>query len=264
MAVTYRVAKGSPLTHAEFDANMLEVETTRQLAETAVEAAAVATAVVGSTVWAVDVEYTAGDVVHDPGDHYRAYVAQTTTEGDTPYSDDGTNWVPILVPYLEVYDDAKVYKVGDIVLDTDDSYMAYVSQTNSNEDNTPNEDDGTNWVRIYNDPYTPEVTQALGSLSDDTEIDIADGQIATLTIADDLTLTITGWLASGKYSELLLVMTNGGAHTITWPTINWLLSSGAFTTTFSSNEAALQSSGIDFIFLWTINGGTTIYGKIVR
>ena len=113
-------------------------------------------------------------------------------------------------------------------------------------------------------PYLYELLQALGSITTNTEIDLADGTIVSLTVAGDFTLSITGWFETGKYSELLLIMTNGDAHIVTWPTINWLLSTGAFTTTFSENEAALQASGIDFVFLWTINGGTTVYGKIVR
>jgi hypothetical protein len=111
---------------------------------------------------------------------------------------------------------------------------------------------------------TAEVLQAIGTVSTDTSINIEDGNIASLTIGADLTLSVTNWAPTGNYSELLLVMTNAGAYTLTWPTVNWLKADGSFTTTFSEQDAQLQSSGIDFVFLWTIDSGTTIYGKIVR
>lgn len=82
------------------------------------------------------------------------------------------------------------------------------------------------------------------------------------------TLTITGWPASGYHGELMIEGVNLGAATITWPTINWVKPDGTFTTSVStylaSNGVTLQSSGIDWIVLWTRDGGTTVYGAIIR
>ena len=78
------------------------------------------------------------------------------------------------------------------------------------------------------------------------------------------TLSITNWPPSGSLGELLIEGVNLGAATITWPTINWIKSDGSTTTTFASNGVTLQSSGTDWILLWTRDAGTTIYGKIVR
>lgn len=78
------------------------------------------------------------------------------------------------------------------------------------------------------------------------------------------TLSITNLSASGNLCELLIEGINLGAATITWPTINWIKSDGTTTTTFSSNGVTLQSSGTDWVILWTRDGGTTIYGKVVR
>jgi hypothetical protein len=77
-------------------------------------------------------------------------------------------------------------------------------------------------------------------------------------------LTIINWPPTGNMGELLIQGVNLGAATITWPTINWVKSDGTFTTTFSSNGVTLQTSGTDFVYLWTRDAGTTIYGKIVR
>jgi hypothetical protein len=78
------------------------------------------------------------------------------------------------------------------------------------------------------------------------------------------TLSITNWPPSGDLGELLIEGVNLGASTITWPTINWITSTGATTTTFSSNGVTLQTSGTDWCLLWTRDAGTTIYGKFVR
>lgn len=78
------------------------------------------------------------------------------------------------------------------------------------------------------------------------------------------TLTVSNWPPTGNLGELLIQGINLGAATITWPTINWVKSDGTTTTTFSSNGVTLQSSGTDWVYLWTRDAGTTIYGKVVR
>jgi Collagen triple helix repeat (20 copies) len=78
------------------------------------------------------------------------------------------------------------------------------------------------------------------------------------------TLSITNWPPTGNLGELLIEGVNLGAATITWPTINWIKADGTTTTTFSSNGVTLQSSGTDWVYLWTRDAGTTIYGKVVR
>jgi hypothetical protein len=85
------------------------------------------------------------------------------------------------------------------------------------------------------------------------------------TASSSPTLSITNWPPSGNLGELLIEGVNlGAAGTITWPTINWITSTGATTTTFSSNGVTLQTSGTDWCLLWTRDAGTTIYGKFVR
>lgn len=80
----------------------------------------------------------------------------------------------------------------------------------------------------------------------------------------NITLAVSGWPASGRLGELLIEAVNFGAHTITWPTVNWIKADGTTTTTFSSNGVTMQTSGTDFVLLWTRNGGTTVYGKVMR
>lgn len=63
---------------------------------------------------------------------------------------------------------------------------------------------------------------------------------------------------------MLIELVNGGAFAFTWPTINWVKSDGTFTTSFASCGVTLQSSGIDWVLLWTRDSGATIYGKVMR
>ena len=78
------------------------------------------------------------------------------------------------------------------------------------------------------------------------------------------TLSIANWPPSGNLGELLIEGVNLGAATITWPTINWVKADGTTTTTFSGNGVTLRTSGVDFVYLWTRDAGTTIYGKVMR
>lgn len=78
------------------------------------------------------------------------------------------------------------------------------------------------------------------------------------------TLTISNWPPTGNRGELWIEGVNLGAATITWPVINWLKSDGTYTTTFSAHGVTLQASGIDNVYLWTRDGGATIYGKVMR
>lgn len=79
-----------------------------------------------------------------------------------------------------------------------------------------------------------------------------------------VTLALTNWPPSGNLGEMLIEGVNLGAATITWPGINWILFDGTTSTTFADTEVALQASGTDWVFLWTRDAGTTIYGKVVR
>lgn len=85
-----------------------------------------------------------------------------------------------------------------------------------------------------------------------------------LTVTGAFTLSTSGWPPSGRLGELSLELVNGAAFGVTWPTINWVKQDGTTTTSFASNGVALQASGTDWILLWSRDGGTTIYGKVMR
>lgn len=95
-------------------------------------------------------------------------------------------------------------------------------------------------------------------------LDYTAGSHQRITVTGAHSIATSNWPPTGNLGELLLELTNGAAHVVTWPTINWVKSDGSTTTTFASNGVTLQSSGIDWVLLWSRDAGTTIYGKIMR
>lgn len=83
-------------------------------------------------------------------------------------------------------------------------------------------------------------------------IDLAQGVVFTKTISENTTFTISG-APTGKAATFNLILTNGGAATVTWPaSVKW---SGG-------NPPTLTASGIDVLTFLTPDGGTTWYGTV--
>ena len=80
-----------------------------------------------------------------------------------------------------------------------------------------------------------------------TALDAGNGGIQTKTLAANTTLTDS--MAAGE--SMTLMIDDGSAYTITWPTITWLVSGGAAPT--------LETTGYTAIVLWKV--GSTLYGK---
>lgn len=80
-----------------------------------------------------------------------------------------------------------------------------------------------------------------------------------------ITLAVTNWPPAGRTGELMVELVNGGSYTITFPGgVNWILGDGSTSTSFASYGVPLSVAGTDFILFWTRDGGTTIYGMVVR
>jgi hypothetical protein len=100
-------------------------------------------------------------------------------------------------------------------------------------------------------------------------LDYTAGSHQKITATGAFTIAVSNFPPSGNLGELLLELVNGGSQTITWPTIYWIKPDGTTTTSISTYLAAntgriaLQSSGTDFIILWSRDAGTTIYGRLI-
>ena len=100
-------------------------------------------------------------------------------------------------------------------------------------------------------------------------IDYTAGSHQKITATGNHTIALSNFPPTGNLGEVLLELANGGAFTITFPTINWIKPDGTTTTSIATylaantGRTALQSAGTDFIVLWSRDAGTTVYGKLV-
>ena len=99
-------------------------------------------------------------------------------------------------------------------------------------------------------PY--ELVKVHGSLTTDTTLAASDGNIHTFTVGGAISLTLNSNCLTGYCRTLTLVITNGGAYTITWPTaVKWA----------DGTAPTFTASGVDIVTLVTVDAGTTWYGS---
>jgi len=99
-----------------------------------------------------------------------------------------------------------------------------------------------------------ETVNAIGTITDDFQVNIEDGNVQTVTIGGDCEVDFVGFPATGIAGTVTLIVTNGGAHTVSWLVeVKWP----------GDNAPALTSSGgVDIVSFMTIDGGNNIYGFV--
>jgi len=96
-----------------------------------------------------------------------------------------------------------------------------------------------------------EVTNALGSVSGSTTIDLTAGNSVTATAGGAISWTFSNPTASDELCGFVLKLVNGGSATQTWPgSVDWP----------SATAPTLTTSGTDVLVFITCDGGTTWYG----
>jgi hypothetical protein len=90
-----------------------------------------------------------------------------------------------------------------------------------------------------------------------------DGNVHTITNTAAHTWNLTSWPVDGVYAEMMIVCKNAGANAITFPTIRWLKGDGGYTLNFSDLNINLPVSGLNWFMFMTIDGGTTVYGRVM-
>ena len=84
------------------------------------------------------------------------------------------------------------------------------------------------------------------------DVDLSAGDVFTVTISAATTLTFSN-VPAGKAATFNLIITNGGAATVTWPTsVKWA----------SGTAPTLTASGVDVLTFLTPDGGVTWYGTV--
>lgn len=99
---------------------------------------------------------------------------------------------------------------------------------------------------IIEDVYAWSSTS--GSVS--TELEPANGSIQTVTLTGNIT-SLTDNVASGE--AITLMIDDGTAYTITWPTMTWVNNRG--------DAPTLATSGYTVVAIWKVS--TTLYGALV-
>jgi len=96
--------------------------------------------------------------------------------------------------------------------------------------------------------FTGSITEAVYSLTG-TALDPSNGTIQVKTLSANTTLTDS--LSAGE--AMTLMIDDGTAYTITWPTMTWVNNAGSAPT--------LATSGYTVVALWKVS--TTLYGALV-
>ncbi len=102
-----------------------------------------------------------------------------------------------------------------------------------------------------------EVINAIGNVTGSQAINAENGNVATLTLTGDTTVTFTNPSATGKGCGLTLIITQNGTgnHIITWPiSVKWAGGSAPTLSTAAASE--------DILSFYTINNGTKWYGFV--
>lgn len=92
---------------------------------------------------------------------------------------------------------------------------------------------------------------AIGNVTGTHNLDLSAGQAYSFTSTGDIVLTVSNTPSGSYASAVILQITNGGAHAVTWPSpTSWA----------GGSAPALSVSGIDVVVLVTFNAGTSWYG----
>ena len=111
----------------------------------------------------------------------------------------------------------------------------------------------------YNIGVTPQVDK--GSVGTGTvTLDASASFKQKLTVTGALTVAFSGWPAAGTYGEIEIELVNGGTN-VSWPTVHWLKGDGTSSTTFSDMGVTLQTSGTNFVVVWSTDSGATLWGS---
>ncbi|MDP6770733.1 MAG: hypothetical protein QF704_08575, partial [Anaerolineales bacterium] len=99
-----------------------------------------------------------------------------------------------------------------------------------------------------------ETVNAIGTISSSPWIiDFENGNVQSFTLGMAATINFANTPASGIAGSMTLIITNGGAHTLTWDSdIQWP----------GGSAPALTASGVDIITLLTTDAGGDIYGFV--
>jgi hypothetical protein len=169
----------------------------------------------------------------------------TTTNVMKVYS--GSAWADV-APVASSITEAQISDLGTtIVLDSDIGSTVQAYDANiTTASNTQTLTNKTLTAPVIDGGYSEEVYAVSGTTP---ALDPANGSIQTWTLSGNSTPTDS--LSAGE--SITLMIDDGTAYTITWPTMTWV-NNGATAPT-------LATTGYTVIALWKVD--TTLYGALV-
>lgn len=93
-----------------------------------------------------------------------------------------------------------------------------------------------------------EKVNSLGDITGSVTIDMSIGNIVTANVTGNITFTFTNPSPAGTHTGFMIYLSNGGSHTLTWPSnVKW--SNGI--------NPTLTTTGIDILTFTTKDIGVT-------
>ena len=208
-----------------------DATTASNAAIAAAASASAAASTAGAALWVSGTSYAEGDAAISPTD-YLTYRANTATSGTTDPSASG-DWVQI-----------NITATSTNTLTNKTLGATTLSGALTGGDQT---------VSAVNLKDYGEITNALGSVTGATSIDLTDGNSVTATVTGAVTWTFSNPTASDELCGFTLKLVDGGSAAQTWPaSVDWP----------AATAPTLTASGTDVLVFFTVDGGTTWYGFV--
>lgn len=236
-----------------------------------------AIATVGATGWVSGTTYAIGNARWSPIDS-QVYRRKTNGAGTTDPSADPTNWAAVSVALGEsagtayrgdrgktAYDHSSATgnphgaSTADIADSVNKRYCTDAQKTvlgNTSNTNTGDQDlsgllPKSGGAMAGAITGLKETAASVGA----SALDLATANVFYKTISGVTTFTLSNVAATGTVSEFILELTNGGAFAVTWWSgIKWV----------AGTAPTLTASGLDTIFFYTRDGGTTWRGYVAK
>jgi hypothetical protein len=107
-------------------------------------------------------------------------------------------------------------------------------------------------------PYCKDVAEVVGAIGNTgaatKSLDLTTANVFTACVTGNVTFTFDNPPASGRCGTFTLILQNGAAYTVTWPTVKWP----------GGTAPTLTASGYDVLVFFTVDGGTTWRGCMVQ
>ena len=98
-----------------------------------------------------------------------------------------------------------------------------------------------------------------GSIS----LSVANNEYYKLTVSTNLTVLLTDFVV-GRLGEVMIEFVNAGSYAVTFPGVVWIKGDGTYVANAAAAGITFNAGNKDFVLLFSSDGGTTIYAKVVR